>query len=142
MIHGHKQRGKALEADDAPHAVPIYTPLRLGCFTRAIRQAEEIHPRARELSLSFVRDFQFRCFNLVLLFIPQKSVNQTRRDTMEDPQQKHGEPKRVSRTLSVSSRAAVNTVGQLKSRFTQLEESLKKTTEVVSSQSSTLQVLQ
>lgn len=61
---------------------------------------------------------------------------------MEDPQQKLGQPQRVSRTLSVSSRAAVNTVGQLKSRFTQLEESLRKTTEVVSSQTSSLQVRQ
>lgn len=57
-----------------------------------------------------------------------------------DPQQKHGQQQRVSRTLSVPSRAAVNTVGKLKDRFTELEESLKKTTEVISSQSSTLQV--
>eukprot|EP00752_Nemacystus_decipiens_P010373 g9243.t1 len=60
---------------------------------------------------------------------------------MEDQQHKHGQPQRVSRTLSVSSRAAVNTVGQLKNRFTQLEQSLKKTTEVVSSQSSSLEEL-
>lgn len=58
---------------------------------------------------------------------------------MEDPQQLK-QQQRVSRTLSVSSRAAVNTVEQLKNRFVQLEESLKKTTEVVSSQNSTLQV--
>lgn len=58
---------------------------------------------------------------------------------MEDPQGQQKQP-RVSRALSVSSRAAVNTVGKLKDRLAQLEESLKKTTEVVSSQTSTLQV--
>lgn len=61
----------------------------------------------------------------------------------QPPQQQHQQqllPQNVRRTLSVSSRAAVNTVGQLKERFEQLEEALRKTTEVVSSQSSTIQV--
>eukprot|EP00903_Cladosiphon_okamuranus_P008430 g8103.t1 len=60
---------------------------------------------------------------------------------MEDPHQKHDQQQRVSRTLSVSSRAAVNTVGKLKDRFTELEESLTKIAKVVSSQSSSLQEL-
>ncbi|CAM9775684.1 unnamed protein product [Ectocarpus sp. 12 AP-2014] len=59
----------------------------------------------------------------------------------QQQQQQQQQPQDVRRTLSVSSRAAVNTVGQLRERCEQLEEALRKTTEVVSSESSTIQEL-
>lgn len=54
---------------------------------------------------------------------------------MEEPQ-----TQRVSRTMSVKSRAAVNTVEELKARFANLQSRLTQVTEVVSSESSTVQV--
>lgn len=63
----------------------------------------------------------------------ERSQQQNQRD-QQDQQES------VRRTLSVSSRAAVNTVEQLKTRFAQLQEALRKTIEVVLSQGAKLEV--
>lgn len=46
----------------------------------------------------------------------------------------------VNRTMSVKSRAAVNTVGHLKAKFGHLEDRLREAVEVISDESSTVQV--
>lgn len=63
---------------------------------------------------------------------------QQQEQRMDEAGERRPEP--VSRTLSISSKAAFNTVEKLKTRFGQLAEALRKTSEVVASDKSTTQV--